>query len=187
VKSLGRFNLMGIPPAPRGIPQIEVAFDIDANGIVNVSAKDLATGKEQAMTITGGTALAADDIDSMIKEAEAHAEEDRIRREAAETRNQAEQVVHQTGKLLTEQADQLNDEEKAAIESALADLRTETEKKDAPPETLRPKMDAVLQASQALAQRLYQQQAAQGASSGADGDDDDEVVEAEIIDEGDEG
>jgi len=186
-KSLGKFRLTGIPPAPMGMPQIEVTFDIDANGIVHVTAKDLGTSKEQAMTITGGTALAADDIDSMIKDAEAHAEEDRIRREAAETRNQAEQVVHQTEKLLTEQADQLNDEEKAAIESALADLRTETEKKDAPPETLRPKMDAVLQASQALAQRLYQQQAAQGASSGADSDDDDEVVEAEIIDEGDEG
>lgn len=141
------------------------------------------------MTITGGTALADEDIDSMIKDAEAHAEEDRVRREAAETRNQAEQVVHQTEKLLTEQADQLNDEEKAAIESALTELRTEAENKDATPETLRPKMDAVLQASQALAQRLYQQQTSEGAQAGdADnGDDDDDVVEAEIIDEGDEG
>jgi molecular chaperone DnaK len=140
------------------------------------------------MTITGGTALAEEDIDSMIKDAEAHAEEDRQRREAAETRNQAEQVVHQTEKLLTEQAEQLNDEEKSAIEAALAELRTETEKEDATPETLRPKMDAVLQASQALAQRLYQQQAAESAAaSGGDSSDDEDVVEAEIIDEGDEG
>jgi molecular chaperone DnaK len=187
-KSLGKFRLTGIPPAPMGMPQIEVTFDIDANGIVHVTAKDLGTGKEQAMTITGGTALADDDIDSMIKDAEAHAEEDRVRREAAETRNQAEQVVHQTEKLLTEQAEQLNDEEKAAIESALADLRTETENEAATPETLRPKMDAVLQASQALAQRLYQQQAAESASAGGtESDDDEDVVEAEIIDEGDEG
>jgi molecular chaperone DnaK len=187
-KSLGKFRLTGIPPAPMGMPQIEVTFDIDANGIVHVTAKDLGTGKEQAMTITGGTALADDDIDSMIKDAEAHAEEDRVRREAAETRNQAEQVVHQTEKLLTEQAEQLNDEEKAAIESALAELRTETENEAATPETLRPKMDAVLQASQALAQRLYQQQAAESASAGGtESDDDEDVVEAEIIDEGDEG
>ncbi len=187
-KSLGKFRLTGIPPAPMGMPQIEVTFDIDANGIVHVTAKDLGTGKEQAMTITGGTALAEEDIDSMIKDAEAHAEEDRVRREAAETRNQAEQVVHQTEKLLTEQADQLNDEEKAAIESALTELRTETENETATPETLRPKMDAVLKASQALAERLYQQQAAESAAAGtADSDDDEDVVEAEIIDEGDEG
>jgi molecular chaperone DnaK len=187
-KSLGKFRLTGIPPAPMGMPQIEVTFDIDANGIVHVTAKDLGTGKEQAMTITGGTALADDEIDSMIKDAEAHAEEDRKRREAAETRNQAEQVVHQTEKLLTEQAEQLNDEEKAAIEAALAELRSETENEDATPETLRPKMDAVLQASQALAQRLYQQQAAESAATGStDSSDDEEVVEAEIIDEGEEG
>jgi molecular chaperone DnaK len=187
-KSLGKFRLTGLPPAPMGMPQIEVTFDIDANGIVHVTAKDLGTGKEQAMTITGGTALADDDIDTMIKDAEAHAEEDRVRREAAETRNQAEQVVHQTEKLLEEQADQLNDEEKAAIESALTELRTETEDKDATPDTLRPKMDAVLQASQALAQRLYQQQASASTPTGDDtGDDDEDVVEAEIIDEGDEG
>ncbi len=188
-KSLGKFRLTGIPPAPMGMPQIEVTFDIDANGIVHVTAKDQGTGKEQAMTITGGTALADDDIDSMIKDAEAHAEEDRVRREAAETRNQAEQVVHQTEKLLKEQEEQLNEEEKSAIEAALVDLRTEVDNQDATPDSLRPKMDAVLQASQALAQRLYQQQAAESAAAGgADSEDDDEdVVEAEIIDEGDEG
>ena len=188
-KSLGKFRLTGIPPAPMGMPQIEVTFDIDANGIVHVTAKDMGTGKEQAMTITGGTALADEDIDSMIKDAEAHAEEDRVRREAAETRNQAEQVVHQTEKLLKEQEEQLNEEEKSAIEAALADLRAEVDNQDASPDSLRPKMDAVLQASQALAQRLYQQQAAESAAGGgADSEDDDEdVVEAEIIDEGDEG
>jgi molecular chaperone DnaK len=188
-KSLGKFRLTGIPPAPMGLPQIEVTFDIDANGIVHVTAKDLGTGKEQAMTITGGTALADDDIDSMIKDAEAHAEEDRVRREAAETRNQAEQVVHQTEKLLKEQEEQLNEDEKLAIEAALVELRGEVDNQDATPDSLRPKMDAVLQASQALAQRLYQQQAAESTATGEAGtaDDDEDVVEAEIIDEGDEG
>jgi molecular chaperone DnaK len=188
-KSLGKFRLTGIPPAPMGMPQIEVTFDIDANGIVHVTAKDMGTGKEQAMTITGGTALADDDIDSMIKDAEAHAEEDRVRREAAETRNQAEQVVHQTEKLLKEQEEQLNEEEKSAIEAALVELRAEVDNQDATPDSLRPKMDSVLQASQALAQRLYQQQAAESAGAGGaeTEDDDEDIVEAEIIDEGDEG
>ncbi len=184
-KSLGKFRLTGIPPAPMGMPQIEVTFDIDANGIVHVSAKDLGTGKEQAMTITGGTALAEDEIDRMIKDAEAHADEDRQRREAAETRNQADQVVHQTEKLLKEQEEQLNEEEKSAIESALGELRTAVENKDSTPEDLRSKMDEVLKASQALAQRLYQQQAAEAASDTGD-ESDEEVVDAEIIDEGDE-
>src|SRR5207253_3959301 len=105
IRSLGKFQLIGIPPAPRGVPQIEVAFDIDANGIVNVSAKDLATGKEQQMTITGGTALSKDDIEKMQKEAEAFAEEDRTRREAAETRNTADNLVYQVEKFLAEQPD----------------------------------------------------------------------------------
>ena len=126
-KSLGKFRLTGIPPAPMGIPQIEVTFDIDANGIVSVNAKDLGTGKEQAMTITGGTALADDEIDRMVKDAEQYAEEDRQRREAAETRNQGDQLVHQTEKLLTEQAEQLSDDERTQIESALKDLRTTLE------------------------------------------------------------
>ena len=109
VKSLGRFNLVGIPPAPRGVPQIEVAFDIDANGIVNVSAKDLATGKEQAMTITGGTALSKDEIDRMVKEAEAFAAEDHKRREAAEARNQADQLTYKVDKSLGEWGDKVPD------------------------------------------------------------------------------
>ncbi|MFZ0493935.1 MAG: molecular chaperone DnaK [Acidimicrobiia bacterium] len=186
-KSLGKFNLTGLPPAPMGMPQIEVTFDIDANGIVHVSAKDLGTGKEQAMTITGGTALARDDIDRMVHDAEQYADEDRKLREAAETRNQADQLAHQTDTLLREQADQLTDDEKTAINAALGDLHAALNDGEATTETLRSKMDAVVTASQALAQRLYQQQAAQATQSeeGPAGDDED-VVEAEIVDEGDE-
>src|SRR3954462_15665119 len=118
-KTLGTFQLVGIPPAPRGIPQVEVTFDIDANGIVHVSAKDLGTGKEQQMTITGGTALGKDEIDRMMKEAEAHAEEDRQRREEAEVRNQADTLVFQTEKLLKEQGEKIAGDEKDRVESAL--------------------------------------------------------------------
>jgi molecular chaperone DnaK len=109
--TLGKFRLTGIPPAPMGVPQIEVTFDIDANGIVHVHAKDLATNKEQKMTITGGTALARDKIDQMIKDAEAYAEEDAQRRESVETRNRADQLLHQTDKLMQEQGDQMTDDE----------------------------------------------------------------------------
>ncbi len=184
-KSLGKFRLTGIPPAPMGVPQIEVTFDIDANGIVNVSAKDLATSKEQAMTITGGTALAHDDIDRMVKDAESHAEEDKIRREKVETRNQGDQLVHQTDKLLTEQGEQMTADEKSAVESALADLKSALEDTDADTQAIRSKMDALITASQAMATRLYQQAAAEqaGAESGGEGSDED-IVEAEIIDEG---
>ncbi len=184
-KSLGKFRLTGIPPAPMGVPQIEVTFDIDANGIVNVSAKDLATSKEQAMTITGGTALAHDDIDRMVKDAEAHAEEDKIRREKVETRNQGDQLVHQTDKLLSEQGEQMTADEKSAVESALAELKSALEDTDADTQAIRSKMDALITASQAMATRLYQQAAAEqaGAESGGEGSDED-IVEAEIIDEG---
>ncbi|MGH9166941.1 MAG: molecular chaperone DnaK, partial [Acidimicrobiia bacterium] len=187
-KSLGRFKLTGLPPAPRGMPQIEVAFDIDANGIVSVNAKDLGTGKEQAMTITGGTALAKDEIERMVRDAEAHANEDRRRREAAETRNQADNVAYQTEKLIKEHGDKLADEERSRIDTALDELRKLLENEQSPTEDLRSKTDEVIQASQALAQRLYQQQAAAGptASSGESPADEDEVVEAEIIDEGEE-
>ncbi len=189
-KSLGRFRLTGIPPAPMGVPQIEVTFDIDANGIVHVSAKDLGTGKEQAMTITGGTALAKDEIERMVQDAERYAEEDRKRRELAETRNQADQLAHQTDKLLQEQADQLTDDEKTAITSALGELRSLIEKESAEIDELRSKMDAVLKASQSLAERLYQQQQ-QAPTGGAtestvEGEEPEDIVEAEIVDEGDE-
>jgi len=186
-KSLGKFRLTGIPPAPMGVPQIEVTFDIDANGIVNVHAKDLATGKEQKMTITGGTALAQDDIDRMVKDAEAYAEEDANRREAVETRNQADQLVHQTEKLLEEQAENMNDEEKSGVETALGALRLTLENESAETSEIRTKMDELIQASQAMATRLYEQAAQQG-QAGAAGDedavsDDDDVVEAEIIED----
>ena len=115
-KTLGKFQLVDLPPAPRGVPQIEVTFDIDANGIVHVSAKDRATGKEQSMTITGQSSLAKDDIDQMVHDAEAHAEEDRQRREEAEVRNQADTLVYQTEKLLREQGDKISGDEKAAVE-----------------------------------------------------------------------
>jgi molecular chaperone DnaK len=186
-KSLGKFRLTGIPPAPMGIPQIEVTFDIDANGIVNVHAKDLATGKEQKMTITGGTALAQDDIDRMIKDAEAYAEEDAKRREAVETRNQADQLVHQTEKLLEEQAENMTDDEKSGVETALGALRLTLENQDAEVSEIRSRMDELVTASQAMATRLYQQQAAasQQSESPEPGDEasDDDVVEAEIIED----
>jgi len=187
-KSLGKFNLTGIPPAPAGMPQVEVTFDIDANGIVSVNAKDMGTGREQALTITGGTALSKDDIDSMIRDAEQHAAEDAQRRELAETRNQADQMVRQTEKLLEEQDENLTDEEKTSINAALAELRTLAAKEDATTDELRSQIEAVITASQSQAQRLYaqaQEQEAARADAGSDDAsvDDEDVVEAEIIDE----
>src|SRR5690554_177982 len=186
--SLGRFRLTGIPPAPMGVPQIEVTFDIDANGIVHVYAKDLATNKEQKMTITGGTALDKDEIDRMVKDAEAYAEEDRKRREAVETRNQAESLRSEERRVGKEQAENMTDDEKSNIESALTTLR-ETIDSDADPATIRSRMEELITASQAMATRLYQQGAA-AAGAGADPggsttNDDEEIVEAEIVDEED--
>jgi molecular chaperone DnaK len=185
-KSLGKFRLTGIPPAPMGMPQIEVTFDIDANGIVHVNAKDLGTGKEQAMTITGGTALAENDIERMVKDAEAYAEEDRKKRELAEARNQADQIAHQTDKLLKEQEEQLTEDEKSSIESALAELKTTAENEASTTEEITSQIEAVLSASQALAQRLYAQAAQEQSAAGDDGpadDADEDIVEAEIIEE----
>jgi molecular chaperone DnaK len=180
--SLGKFRLTGIPPAPMGVPQIEVTFDIDANGIVNVHAKDLATGKEQTMTITGGTALPREDIDRMIKDAEAYAEEDAKRREAVETRNQADQLVHQTAKLIEEQAEKMTDEEKASVEEALTALKEVLQDEEATIETIRSKMEELVKASQAMATRLYQEASAGAGETEAGGEDDD-IVEAEIVEE----
>jgi len=188
-KLLGTFQLVGIPPAPRGMPQIEVTFDIDANGIVHVSAKDLGTGKEQQMTITGGTALDKDEIDRMVKEAEAHADEDRQRREEAETRNNADSLVFQTEKLLKEQGEKVSDDEKTKIEAALGELKAALGGEDV--EAIRAKHEALIQASQEFAQRLYQaaqqqQQAAGdagGGDAGASAPSDDEVADAEIVDD----
>ncbi|HEY5166016.1 MAG TPA: molecular chaperone DnaK [Acidimicrobiia bacterium] len=193
-KMLGTFQLVGMPPAPRGVPQIEVTFDIDANGIVHVSAKDLGTGKEQAMTITGGTALGKEEIDRMVKEAEAHAEEDRKRHDEAETRNNADSLVFQTEKLLKEQADKVSAEDRTKIESALGELKTAIAGEDI--DAVRQKHEALLTASQEFAQRLYQAAQAQQSASGTSGEgaasdtaqpSDDEVADAEIVDEGHDG
>jgi molecular chaperone DnaK len=186
--SLGQFQLTGLPPAPMGVPQIEVTFDIDANGIVHVNAKDLATNKEQKMTITGGTALSRDDIDRMVKDAESYAEEDAKRREAVETRNQAEQLVHQTETLLKESGEQMTDEEKTSVEEAKSALTDVLGNAEADTEEIRAKMEELMTTSQAMATRLYQQAAQQQASSGSDdaSSDDEDIVEAEIVDDEDE-
>ncbi len=183
-KSLGKFNLTGIPPAPRGVPQVEVTFDIDANGIVSVSAKDLGTGKQQQITITGGTALPKDEIDKMMSDAEAHATEDKERREKAEARNQADHVSYQTAKMLDEYGDKLTDDEKTGIQGKIDELKEVLEDQEASAERLRTAADAVLSASQVLGEKVYEASQAE-AAAGESGDDDD-VVEAEIVDEGDE-
>ena len=183
-KSLGQFMLTDLPPAPRGMPQIEVTFDIDANGIVNVHAKDLGTGKEQSMTITGGTKLASEDIDQMIKEAEAHADEDRKRRDEAEARNQADSVVYQTEKSLKEHGDKLDESDRQMVEEALNEAKEALKGSDA--DKIRHTSEALMTASQKFAEVLYQnaqnQQAASGENTAASGDDD--VVDAEVVDEG---
>jgi len=186
-KSLGRFKLTGIPPAMRGTPQIEVTFDIDANGIVSVNAKDLGTGKSQAMTITGGTALSKEEIDRMNADAEAHAEEDRKRRETVEARNNADNVSYQTEKLLKEHEDLLSDEEKDEINQKLTELKAVLGNEEADAAELGEKADAVIAASQVFGQRINEAAQAQAQSEPAAGDgaveDDEEVVDAEIVDE----
>jgi len=180
-KSLGKFNLTGIPPAPRGVPQIEVTFDIDANGIVSVSAKDLGTGKQQQITITGGTALPKDEIEQMVTDAESHANEDKERREAAEARNHADNVVYQTGKTLDEYGDKLSDDERTAIDEKVDELKGVLEDQEASTDRLRAATDAVLSASQVLGQKVYE--ASQAAEAEGEAGSDDDVVEAEIVEE----
>jgi molecular chaperone DnaK len=187
-KTLGKFQLVELPPAPRGVPQIEVTFDIDANGIVHVAAKDRATGKEQSMTITGQSSLAKDDIEQMVKDAEAHAEEDRRRREEAEVRNQADTLVYQTEKLLKEQGDKISGDEKSAVEDKLAGLKSALGGSDT--EAIRNATDALMSASQSFTQKLYEAASQEGASTGAtsgggasDQSSDDDVVDAEIVDD----
>ncbi len=152
-KLLGQFDLVGIPPAPRGVPQIEVTFDIDANGIVNVSATDKATGKEQSIRIQASGGLTDADIDRMVQEAESHAEEDKKRRELVEVRNQAEALVHSTDKMLADFGDKVSAEDKAAVEAAVAELKTAAEGEDA--EAIKQKVDAVAQASMKLGEAMY--------------------------------
>jgi molecular chaperone DnaK len=189
-KTLGKFQLVDLPPAPRGVPQIEVAFDIDANGIVHVSAKDLATSKEQSMTITGQSSLAKDEINRMVRDAESHAEDDRRRREEAEVRNQSDTLVYQTEKLLREQGDKFEGDEKQKVESSLAELKEALSGTDV--ERIKNATETLNSAMQGFSQRLYekasQASASSGGGSGSDGsaDDahsDDEVVDAEIVDE----
>jgi molecular chaperone DnaK len=179
-KSLGKFQLTELPPAPRGTPQIEVTFDIDANGIVNVHAKDLGTGKEQSMTITGGTKLADDEIDRMIKEAEAHANEDRQRRELAEARNQADNVIYQTEKTIKEHGDKLDESDRKLVEDALKDAKDALNGDDV--EKIRMTSEAVMTASQKFAEVLYQRAQQQGGDQGSAASSDD-VVDAEVVDE----
>ncbi|MEI6372622.1 MAG: molecular chaperone DnaK [Actinomycetes bacterium] len=184
-KKLGTFELTGLPPAPRGVPQIEVAFDIDANGIVHVAAKDLGTGKEQSMTITGGSGLPKDDIERMMKDAEAHAEEDRQRREEAEIRNSAESLLHQTEKFLAENGDKVPEDAKSNVEGPLADLKQALEGSDFA--AIKDAAEKVATTSQALGAAMYAQSEAASAEAGesAGASSDDDVVDAEIVDEGD--
>ncbi|MCL3995593.1 molecular chaperone DnaK [Streptomyces lavenduligriseus] len=192
-KRLGMFELTGLPPAPRGVPQIEVSFDIDANGIMHVAAKDLGTGREQKMTVTGGSSLPKDDIDRMMREAEQHAEEDRQRRETAETRNRAEQVAYQTEKLLSDNADKIPADIRGEVDTALAELKQALKAEPADTAVLRQATEKVTAAAQKVGTAMYAQaQQAQGAqaagggteggASGAGGPDED-VVDAEIVDE----
>ena len=192
-KTLGKFQLVDLPPAPRGVPQIEVTFDIDANGIVHVSAKDRATSKEQSMTITGQSTLDKKDIDQMIRDAEAHAEDDRKRREEAEIRNHADSLVYQMEKVLRDNADKVDAAEKAAVEGPLAELKTALAGNDM--EAIRAAHEKLMTASQAFSQKLYENAArdenaagtsASGQSGGQPGggsSGDDDIVDAEIVEE----
>ncbi|GHH36142.1 molecular chaperone DnaK [Lentzea cavernae] len=194
-KKLGMFELTGLPPAPRGVPQIEVTFDIDANGIVHVSAKDLGTGKEQSMTITGGSALPKDDIDRMVKDAEAHAEEDKRRREEAEVRNQAETLVYQTEKVVKENDDKLPAEIKDKVNAAIAEATEALKGTDIA--AIKAAVEKLATESQAIGQAIYANApgaagaeapgadapGAAGAGAGAGAKKDDDVVDAEIVDE----
>ena len=181
-KTLGKFQLVDLPPAPRGMPQIEVTFDIDANGIVHVSAKDQATGNEQSMTITGQSSLDNDVIDQMVKDAESHAEEDRQRKEQVETRNNADNLVYQTEKLLSDQGEELTGDEKTDVEEKLAALKETLEGEDTA--AIASATEALMTASQEFGQRLYEAAAAQqSASEDPSAESDSDVVDAEIVDE----
>ena len=182
-KTLGKFQLVDLPPAPRGVPQIEVTFDIDANGIVHVSAKDRATSKEQSMTISGQSSLAKEDIERMVKDAEAHAEEDRQRREEAEVRNTADSLVYQTEKVLKDQAESFTGTEKEQVEANLKALKESLDGTDL--EAIKRATEVLGSSSQELGKRLYEQAAgAAGDQPGATGGaNDDEVVDAEIVDD----
>jgi molecular chaperone DnaK len=189
-KMLGTFELTGIAPAPRGIPQIEVTFDIDSNGIVHVTAKDRGTGNEQSIQITGGSALSDEDIDRMVKDAEAHAAEDEERRKNADARNTLEQLVYQGEKLLKDNEEKISDGDRTKAEDAIKEAKDELAKEDASTEDLEAKRDALNEALQAVGTAIYSQaqEGAEGAPEGteAPSSDDDDVVDAEIVDEDEE-
>jgi molecular chaperone DnaK len=188
-KSLGKFQLTGIPPAPRGIPQIEVAFDIDANGILNVSAKDLGTGKEQKIEIKAGSGLSDEEIKNMVSDAESHAEEDRKARELAEARNNGENAAYQAERQLTDLADQVDADSKTRIEEAIKEVRDTLESED--PAAINAKTDALQGAFHAVSEAIYQRAQEQGATASdessangaGDGSSEEDVVDAEVVDE----
>ena len=184
-KTLGKFQLVGIPAAPRGMPQVEVTFDIDANGILNVSATDKGTGQMQQVRIEGGSGLDESEIQQMVKDAEAHADEDKSARDLVEAKNTAEQLLYQTEKTVSEHGDKVDDEVKGKIETAAAELRTALEGSD--PVAIRQKADALQEASYALAEQVYkdaQESAPSGdGASAADDESDEEIIEdAEVVD-----
>jgi len=183
-KLLGQFDLVGIPSAPRGVPQVEVTFDIDANGIVNVSAKDKGTGKEQQIRIQASGGLSDDDIEKMVKDAEEHAEEDKKRRESVEVKNQAESLVHQTEKSLSEHGDKISDDEKSAIESDIEALKTAMESDNL--DNIQSKLEALATSSMKLGEAIYKSEQADGgeAAEAADadmsGEADETIVDADF-------
>jgi molecular chaperone DnaK len=185
-RTLGKFHLVGIPPAPRGVPQVEVTFDIDANGIVNVSAKDLGTGKEQKITITSSSGLSKDDINKMVKEAESHADDDKRKREEIEARNRADSLVYQTEKMLNENKSKLAEPDVKAVESAIADCKKALEGGDV--EAINRATEALTQASHKVAEAMYKSGAQAGGGPGTDGagpksgDKNDDVIDAEYVD-----
>jgi molecular chaperone DnaK len=184
-KTLGRFELVGIPPAPRGVPQIEVTFDIDANGIVNVSAKDLATNKEQSIRITASTGMSKEEIEKAVRDAEMHAEEDRRKKELVEARNHADSLIYSTEKSLKDLGEKVDAATRSRVEDAVADLRKAMESEDS--DQIKAKSDALTQASHKLAEAMYQQAAKDtqggagaGQDTGAAPAQDDDVVDADF-------
>ncbi|KPJ56681.1 MAG: molecular chaperone DnaK, partial [Deltaproteobacteria bacterium DG_8] len=188
-RTLGRFNLVGIPPAPRGVPQIEVTFDIDANGIVNVSAKDLGTGKEQKITITASSGLGDEEIEKMVKDAELHAEEDKKKRQEVEVRNQADSLIYNTEKILKENRDKLSEPDIKAVEDAIKDTKAVMDSGDV--NQIKDKMEILTKASHRLAEVMYKQAQSQqqqtqtppgDSGAGAQPGKDEDVVDAEYED-----
>jgi molecular chaperone DnaK len=189
-KSLGRFDLVGIPPAPRGVPQVEVTFDIDANGIVHVGAKDKGTGKEQSMTITGGSSLPKDDIERMVREAEEHAAEDKARRESAEVRNSAEQLAYSIEKLIKDNDDKLPADVKSEVQGDVDDLKTALQSED--DAAVKAAFDKLSQSQTKLGEAIYQSGQAENAAGGGVGTDatqpneDEDIVDAELVEDDEE-